>query len=234
MKMRIRRMIQGPGSDPHIGTRWALAVGAAALCLTVGVAVAQQRPAGPEPMDPPPGPGFKVEHKASVREVREQPGIDRQRIAMKRLIEQLSQQAAEKKAMLGESRDLSPEERQIREIEFQLLTQQIAQMESHLEALGREPPEPRKSALIIEKRTAEPDFGPRFDSLRQKHDELVQRAQKLERELAELKDDQNPDADELKMHLKEVHGQMVDVEKRMDEQKRGSSGSSGAPWRNRE
>jgi hypothetical protein len=223
MKMRIRRMIQGHGSNPRIGTRWALAVGALAMCLTVGVAVAQQRPAGPEPMDPPPAPGLKVEREEIVREVREKPGIDQQRTAMKRLIEQLSQQAAEKKAMLGEGRDLSPEEKQIREIELKLLVEQIEQMKSCLETLGREPVVRRELRVREQKNPPEPGFEMRFNSLQQKHDELVQQAQKMERELAGLKDGQNQEADVLKMRLMEVHDQIGEVEKRMGEQKRAQA-----------
>lgn len=219
MNTRIRRIIKDNGSDPRIGTRWALVVGALAVCTTVGVAVAQRRPAGPEPRDPPPGREIRVEREEIVREVRERPGIDQQRAAMQRLIEQLSQQAAEKKTALGEGRDFSPEERQIREIEIKLLVEQIEQMKSRLERPGREPVVRREVRVREQKNPQEPNFEARLDSLRQRHDELAQRAQKMERELAGLKDGQNPEADELKMRLKEVHAQMLDVEARMAEQK---------------
>lgn len=219
MNSRIRRILQGNGSDPHIGTRWALIVGAVGLCATLGVAVAQPRPVGPPPLDPP-GPDVKVERKVLVQEVHAQPGIDQQRVALKRLIGQLSQQAAEKRTLLGEDRDLSPEERQIQEIELKLLVEQIEQMKSRLETAGRESRQPRTPALTEKRRSDEPDLGSRFDSLPKRHDDLVQRAQKLEQELAGRRDGQDQETDELKMQLKEVRAQMLDVEKRMEEQKR--------------
>jgi beta-lactamase regulating signal transducer with metallopeptidase domain len=222
MNTRIRRIIKDNGSDPRIGTRWALVVGALAVCTTLGVAVAQKRPAGPEPMDPPPG-RVRVEREESVREVRERPEIDRQRTAMKRLIEQLSQQAAEKKAMLGEGRDLSPEERQIREIELKLLVEQIEQMRSRLETVGRETVQPRKRLETVQRGPVASSSTSRSYSLQQRHDDLVRQAQKMEDELAGLQDGRNPEADELKMQLKDVHGQIRDVEKRMEEQKRAQA-----------
>jgi hypothetical protein len=223
MNTRIRRIIKDNGSDPRIGTRWALAVGVLAVCTTVGVAVAQRRPAVPEPRDPPPGREVRVERREIVREVRDRPGIDQQRTAMKRLIDQLSQQAAEKKARLGEGRDFSPEERQIREIELKLLVEQIEQMKQRLETVGRDPTQPRGASGMGRRGSAESNFETRFDSLRQRHDELVQQAQKMEHELAGIQDSQSREADGLKMRLKDVHAQMLDVEKRMEEQKRAQA-----------
>ena len=223
MNTRIRRIIQDNGSDPRIGLRWALDVGALAVCTTVGVAVAQRRPAGPERRDPPPGRELNVEREEIVREVRERPGIDQQRTAMKRLIEQLSQQVAEKKARLNEGRDFSPEERQIREIEIKLLAEQIEQMKSRLETPGREPGVRRESRVREQRNGPEPGFEARLDSLQQRHGELVRQAQKMGDDLAGLQDSQSQQADELRMRLKKIYGEMDDVEKRMEEQKRAQA-----------
>jgi hypothetical protein len=149
--------------------------------------------------------------------------MEQQRAALQRLIEQLSRQAAEKRAALGEGRDLPPEERQIREIELRLLGEQIEQLKARLEAGGREPGVRREVRVREQRNAPEPNFDARFDSLRQRHDELAQRAGKMERELAGLRDGQNQEADELKMRLKEVHGEMAEVAKRMDEQKRAQA-----------
>jgi beta-lactamase regulating signal transducer with metallopeptidase domain len=224
MHTRIRRIIQDNGSDPRLGTRWTMVVGALALCTSVGVAVAQRRPAPSEPMEPPPQKEFQERRELEVREieVREPPAVDQERIAVKRLLEQLMKQADEKKEMLREGNDLSEEERQIQQIELKLLVEQIEQMKSRLETVGRAP------APMPHRGPTEPDVEARFDSLRQRYDELVQRAQKMERQLEGLTDGQDQEAGELKLRLKEVHAEMVDVEKRMEELKRSQAESKQA------
>lgn len=51
MKERIYRIVKEKCGDPRIGVRWALAMTIIAATLTVGVAFAQRRPAGPETTD---------------------------------------------------------------------------------------------------------------------------------------------------------------------------------------
>jgi beta-lactamase regulating signal transducer with metallopeptidase domain len=242
MHTRIRRIIQDNGSDPRPGTGWALVVGALALCTTVGVAVAQRRPAGPEPMDTPP---TKIVQERRQIEFREPPEVDQQRVAMTRVLERLMQQAEEKKEMLRKGNDLSDRERYIQQIELKLLVEQIEQMKSRLETLGQEPAPPRPRLEAEQRESWEPGFEARFDSLQQKHDELVQsarkrydelvqslqqrydelvqRAEKMKRELEGLRDDQVQKADELKLRLKEAHAETADVEKRMEESKRAQA-----------
>jgi beta-lactamase regulating signal transducer with metallopeptidase domain len=220
MHARIRRIIKDNGSDPRLGTRWALAVGALALCTTVGVAVAQRRPAEPEPMDRPPTRILQERHEIELREL---PEVDQQRVAMKRVLERLMQQAQEKKQMLREGNDLSEQERQIQQIELKLLMEQIEQMRNRSATLDREAPARREPAKIAPREPLEPKFEARFDSLRQRHEELVQRAQKTERQIEELRDDQGQETDELKLRLKEVHAEMVDVAKEMEGLKRAQA-----------
>jgi len=210
MHMRIRRIIKDNGSDPRLGTCWALAVGALALCATVGVAVAQRRPAGPEPVDPPPA---KVFQERRAIEVREPPEVDQQRAAMKRVLERLMKQADEKKEMLAKGNELPEEERLAQQIELKLLVEQIEQIRNRLEAPGRAP---RK---ISPKDAVEPDREARFDALRQGHEELEQRAQKLEREIKGLRDGQDQEARELKSQLEQIRDKKVLVEKEIDELK---------------
>jgi hypothetical protein len=142
---------------------------------------------------------------------------------MKRLLEQLMKQADEKKEMLREGNDLSEEERQIQQIELKLLVEQIEQMKNRFATLDREAPARRAPVKIAPREPLEPNFEARFDSLRQKHDELVQRAQKMERQLEGLKDGQDQEADELKLRLKEGHAEMVDVERKMEGLKRAQA-----------
>ncbi len=203
MHMRIRRIIKDSGSDPRLGTGWALAVGALALCTTVGVAVAQRRPAGPEPMDPPPA---KVFQERREIEVRESPEADQQRIATKRVLGRLMKQADEKKEMLAKGNELPEEERLAQQIELKLLVEQIEQLKNRLEAPGRQP------AKIAPKKTGEPDVEAEFDSLKQGRDGLSQRAQKLERAIDEAgRNGQDREVRELKSQLEQVHAQMADM-----------------------
>ncbi len=210
MHTRIRRIIQDKGSDPRLGTGWALAVGAVALCTTVGVAVAQRRAAGPEPMDPPPA---KVSKERREIEVREPPEVDQQRTAMKRVLERLMKQADEKKEMLAKGAELPEEERLAQQIELKLLVAQIEQLKDRLEAPGRAP------AKIAPQKTFEPEREARFDALRQGREELEQRAQKLEREIRGLRDDQDQEARELKSQLEQIRDKKVLVEKEIEELK---------------
>ncbi len=214
MNLRIRRIITESGSDPRVGRRWALVVGVLAVGATVGVAVAQPRPAGPEPMDAPPTKVFKERREIPVREP---PGADQQRVAMKRVLERLMKQADEKKEMLREGNDLSEEERQVQQIEFKLLMDQIEQRKNRLEAPGREP---RK---IGPQESLEPGLETKFDSLRQGHEELEQRAQKLERELEGLRDGQDQEAQELKSQLEQTHAKRAFVEQEMEKLKRAQA-----------
>jgi beta-lactamase regulating signal transducer with metallopeptidase domain len=214
MHTRIRRIIQDNGSDPRLGTRWALAVGALAFCTTVGVAVAQRRPAGPEPMDAPPSKIFQEQREI---ELRESPEVEQQRIAMKRVLERLMKQADEKKKMLAKGNELPEQERYVQQIELKLLVEQIEQLKNRLEASGRAP------AKIAPQKPFEPEREARFDALRQGHEELEQRAQKLERELKGLPDDQDQEARELKSQLEQVRDKQVLVAKEMDELKRAQA-----------
>jgi len=216
MHTRIRRIIKENGSDPRLGMCWTMLVGALALCASVGVAVAQRRPAGPEPMDAPPTKIFKERREI---EVREPPGADQQRIAMKRLLERLMKQADEKKEMLREGNDLSEEERQIQQIELKLLVEQIEQMKNRFEVVGRETPMRRAPVKIAPKESFEPEREARFDALRQGREELEQRGQKLEREIKGLRDGQDQEARELKSQLEQIRDKKVLVEKEMAELK---------------
>ncbi len=216
MHTRIRRIIKDNGSDPRLGTRWALVVGALALCTTVGVAVAQHRPAGPEPRDAPP---TKIFQERREIEVREPPEVEQQRVAMKRVLERLMKQADEKKEMLREGNDLSEDERQIQQIELKLLVEQIEQLKQRFEVSGREATMRRAPAKIAPKKPLEPEREARFDALKQGHEELEQRAQKLEREIKGLRDDQDQEARELKSQLEQTRDKQVLVAKEMDELK---------------
>ncbi|MCL5279400.1 MAG: hypothetical protein M1376_05800, partial [Planctomycetes bacterium] len=214
MHTRIRRIIQNNGSDPRLPRRWTLAVGAVALCTTVGVAVAQRRPAESELMDPPPA---RVSQERREIAVREPPEVDQQHIAMKRVLERLMKQAEEKKEMLAKGNDLPEQERLAQQIELKLLVEQIEQLKNRLEAPGRAP------VKIAPKKTSELGFEAKFDSLRQEREGLVQRAEKMKRELEERRDDQTQETDELKLRLKEVHAEMLDVEKKMEGLKRAQA-----------
>ncbi len=236
MNQRIRRIITDKGSDPRIGARWALAVGLLAVGATVGVAVAQPRPTKPDLKDPRP---TKVVKERREIEVRESPGTEQQRVAMKRVLERLMQQAGEKKEMLRPGNDLSEEERQVQQIELKLLVDQIEQMKSRLETPERAP---RKMSLkkvpLLGDLPQAPDRGPRkigpkdppeperearFEVLRQEHEELEQRAQKLERELKGLRDGQDQEAQELKSELEKIRDKKVLLEKEMEELKRAQA-----------
>jgi len=216
MHTRIRRIIQDNGSNPRLGTGWALAVGALALCTTVGVAVAQRRPAGPESMDAPPAKVFKERREI---EVREPPGTDQQRIAMKRVLERLMKQADEKKEMLAKGSDLPEEERLAQQIEFKLLIKQIEELKDRFEEVGREAPMRRAPVKIAPGEPFKPEREARFDALRQGHEELEQRAQGLERELKGLRDGQDQEARGLKSQLEQIRDKQVLVAKEMDELK---------------
>jgi beta-lactamase regulating signal transducer with metallopeptidase domain len=226
MNMRIRRIIQDNGSDPRIGTRWALAVGVLAVCMTVGVAVAQKRPAGLEPMDPPPGKELKEPGAANVRE---DPGAAAQRKAVERMLEQLTKQAQQKKTMLGKSADLPEEERQVQQIELKLLTEQIDQMQHRLEMLGSD--SKGKPGGKEQGKPGKPGAATKFEPLRQRHEELAQMAQKVERELAGLKDGQDAEAKELKLRLKKLHAEMADVDKQLGSLKGKKEPAKGTPDR---
>lgn len=217
MNTRIRRIVNDKGGDPRIGTRWTMLVGALAVCTTLGVAVAQRRPAGPEPMDPPPVKKVK-EHREM--DMREEQTTALQRLAMKRLLEQLTRQAQEKKMMLGENRDLPEEERQVQQIELKLLVEQIEQMKHRFATLGRDPMMRPEPDLKERREPLRPEVEAKFDSLRQRHEELAQMAQKVERELEGLRDGQDREADELKLRLRKLHTEMAEVGKQMDSLKR--------------
>jgi beta-lactamase regulating signal transducer with metallopeptidase domain/chaperonin cofactor prefoldin len=216
MNTRIRRLFKDDGSNPRIGARWTLTVGALALCTTVGVAVAQRRPAAPERRDDPPSRELKVARDVDVRNERGAPRLVQQRTALKRLIEQLTTQAAEKKAALGESRDLSPEERQIRQIELRLLTEQIQQMQRRLDALGREPAMSREPRQRQRKELPAPDLNARLDSLRQAREDMAQKTQEVERRLQGLGDGQDQEARALKTQLDGLHARMARIDNQME------------------
>jgi beta-lactamase regulating signal transducer with metallopeptidase domain len=211
MHTRIRRIIKDSGSDPRLGTGWALAVGVLALCTTVGVAVAQRRPAGPEPMNPPPA---KVSKERREIKVGESPEVEQQRIATKCVLERLTQQAEEKKEMLREGNDLPEEERLAQQIELKLLVEQIEQLKNRLEAPGRAP------VKVAPKKLSEPDFGARVDSLRQGHKELGLSAEKMERELDEaVRGGRDQEVRELKSHLEKIRQKRTAIERELDELK---------------
>ncbi len=211
MHTRIRRIIQDNGSDPRLGTRWALVVGALALCTTVGVAVAQRRPAESEPMDAPPAKVFKERRET---EVREPPGTDQQRVAMKRVLERLMKQADEKKEMLREGNDLSEDERQIQQIELKLLVEQIEQLKNRLEAPGRAP------VKIAPKKTSELGLEAHMGSLRQVHEKLGLSAEKMEREIEEAaRGGRDQEVRELKSELERIRTKRALVEKELDDLK---------------
>jgi chromosome segregation ATPase len=149
--------------------------------------------------------------------------VDQQRIAMKRLLERLMKQADEKKEMLREGNDLPEQERQIQQIELKLLVEQIEQMKHRFEVVGREPTMRREPAKIAPREPREPNFEARFDSLRQRHEELAQKARAVERELEGLQDGQDQEARELKSQLERLHADMADIEKRLEGLKRAQA-----------
>jgi len=234
MKERIRRIVKDRCGNPTVGLRWAAAVSVLAVLAVVGVAIAQRRPAPPEPR--------QLEGRGEIREPREREET-RERVmagrrkVLDRMLDELAGRIREKETVLRERGDELGEERPVIEFELELLREQAEQIERRLQNLeqpGRVRPEPpdggRRTRIPPEQRRergealrpgpAPEELEAQLENLRRHREELGQEAGRIERELQGLREGQDEEARELRARLQELHSAMGNVERQMAELQR--------------
>ena len=222
LKMRIHRIVKDTCSNPRIGPRWTLLVCIIGVCLAIGVAFAQVRPAyaeGEERERPNPearereerGQAERDRERPVAREGEEGREIERDREESGRgdsaelrerkvHARQLEQRAKEiERAIKGlrddqdnEARDLQAELREIRA--------EMDRIQAEFRGIAPEKRLPEGERMLR-------DADPRTRELMQHRRELQERAAQLERKIGELGEDR-PERKPLQAELKEIAQQI--------------------------
>jgi len=195
LQTRVRRIVQNNCGDPRAGGRWAVLVTVVAACLALGAALAQERRTDKEA---PRGEAAALEHRQESEVPRERARElgDAERAELIQLRETLLGKIS------GIERELKelPDNRDVeaRELQAKLrdIRAQVRDIDRKL--AGRE----RGDAVIPE----QPKLDARASELAQHRRELQQRAQQIERKLAEHPD--NPDAPQLQTEMREIQEQI--------------------------
>jgi len=195
LQTRVRRIVQNHCGEPRAGGRWTVLVTIAAACLALGTALAQE---GRADREPPRREAAALEHRQESEVPRERARElgDAERAELIQLRETLLGKIS------GIERELKelPDNRDVeaRELQAKLrdIRAQVRDIDRKL--AGRE----RGDAVIPE----QPKLDARASELAQHRRELQQRAQQIERKLAEHPD--NPDAPQLQTEMREIQEQI--------------------------
>jgi beta-lactamase regulating signal transducer with metallopeptidase domain len=223
MKERIHRIIKDGCGNPTVGLRWAAGISVLAMLAVVSVAVAQRRPAPPEPQRLE---GGREAREPRAREENRERVMALRRRALERMLEETAGRIRERETVLRERGDELGEERPVIEFELEVLHEQAEQIERRLLNLqqpGRAwpepiPPEPRRErGEALRPGPPLEEIEAHLGDLRRHREELAQETGRIERELQGLRDDQDEEARELRARLQELHSAMGNVEREMAE-----------------
>jgi len=226
LKMRIHRIVKDTCSNPRIGPRWTLLVCIIGVCLAIGMAFAQARPAdakGEERERPNPAAREREERGQAERDRErpvaregeegretkrdsEEPGRGdpaelRERKAHAR---ELEQRASEIERALKGLRD--DQDTEARELQAKLgeIRAEMDRIQAEFRGIAPEKRLPEGEKMLR-------DADPRTRELMQHRRELEERAAELERKIGELGEDR-PERKELKAELKGVAQQMQKID----------------------
>jgi beta-lactamase regulating signal transducer with metallopeptidase domain len=208
MNMRIRRIIKDGGSNPRIGTRCALGITLAAILASVGVALAQQAPVPPQPVEPAPTQTPALPSNPQAAPVPEEA---RQRKVLDLQIELVTTLFREKEALLRELSHL-PLEKEWLESQISWLRGHIQQLEWERENPGRPDQNPftAQMAILHERLTPPPNDPAKTESTQPRPDleeplpRLLARAGELRAELRARPDMRPEIAEALRQEIKQL------------------------------
>ena len=199
MKERISRIVKGQVGNPSVSKLWTGFIVALALCMSVGIALAQTRP---HPSDP------YHDHRADQEAELKEAAIKGRRNVLHRLLDQLHEQLRETEAALFADNDEPGERQHILRSELATLRQQI----THIEGQAHQ----------LERRPRERDGGGDEKPSREHLEELAKYAQALEHERATLDDPHSEEAHEIQHALERIQEEMIVAEQRLERQHRDS------------
>jgi len=212
MKKRIYRIIKEKCGIPQVGARWALAVTMIAATLTVGIALAQRRPAR-----------FERDERMAA-ELRERQALEERRFDLnnqaqkvRERLKQVKMEFAElKESGKGESDSANELRNELRELE-----ETLARLEQELRELEGDR-RPREMRMVA-------DQEPPREILR-RLDELGGETEMVLQALAEQNIGRNEEANMLYGRMRELNEQMRQVRQQLGRQLEGS-GRQGMEFR---
>jgi len=204
MKERIRRIVKEECGNPRVGRPWTLGVGTVTAIIAVGAAFAQPRPAGPESRRPPQPGALQVQERQDLV-------VAGRRNVLKRLIEQLRDQARETEKALAEHPEAMGEETQILRSERAALQEQIQIVERQLRNLDRDPRMPQPIEDQMARQASEK--AARLQELRRLAEEIQNRLQRSG-------DKEGSEAGALQESLNQVREKIAATEREMQQIRR--------------
>jgi len=199
MKQRVERILKGRTGNPRAGIVWTLGLLIVTLSASVGIALAQERPANEESRRRQ-GSELRQMQRESAREL----SIVGRRNVLGRLLGQLVEQTQDTERRLEDMRDAPREERQVVQAELDTLRDQIARIERQLVALDQSRPG-QASALDQRRQRVE-------NRLR----DLRTEARAMEGRLDRMDDPDAPEAREFRATLDRLHAEIGRAEERLE------------------
>lgn len=217
LKMRIHRIVKDTCSNPRIGPRWTLLVCIIGVCLAIGMAFAQARPADAEGKERErPNPEARErpvaregEESRETERSREEPGRGDSAELRERKIHarQLEQHAKEIERKLEGLRDDQDNEARDLQAELREIRAEMDRIRAEFRDLA-----PEKRLPEEERRLRDAD--PRMRELMQNRRELLERAKRIELETKELGED-HPERQKAAAGLKEIREKLRAIDREL-------------------
>ena len=205
MKKRIYRIVKEKGGIPYVGLRWALVVTVIAASVTVGVAFAQERPAGVEPQP----------DQQPAAEQRERQVLTERMTDLRNQAHELKARMDQVRAELAKLQDSGKgesEEAQAHRAELHELEEAMAPVEREIQGL--------KGELHGRQMRPEADQEPRREMLR-RLEELGHETEMVLQALAEQNFGRNEETNMLYGRMRELNEQMQQVRQQLGRQIEG-------------